>query len=74
MLQPSWTAGCFAAYIGPPDYDYVSPGATAVYDGRAAGIIKAGITADPDDGHYWDQGLLAFMVESVPVENSRIRR
>jgi hypothetical protein len=63
-LEPSWTApgggGVFSAYIGPPDYDYVSPGSTAVYDGREAGIIKAGLTPDPDDGHYWDEGLFAF--------------
>jgi hypothetical protein len=63
-LQPSWTApgggGVFAAYVGPPDYGYVSPGATAVYLGREAGIIKAGLAPDPDDGHYWDEGLFAF--------------
>ena len=62
-LQPSWTApgsgGVFAAYIGPPAYDYVSPGTTAVYDGREAGIIKAGINVDVD-GHYWDEGLFGF--------------
>ena len=65
-LQPSWTApgggGVFAAYIGPPAYGYVSPGTTAIYDGREAGIIKAGINVDPDDGHYWDEGILAFKV------------
>ena len=32
------------AYIGPSDYGYVSPGATALYDGNCeAGIIKAGL-------------------------------
>ncbi len=36
--------GVFSAYIGPPDYGYVSPGSTALYDGREAGIIKAGLT------------------------------
>lgn len=63
-LQPSWTApgggGVFSAYIGPPDYGYVSPGTTAVHDGREAAPIMAGINVDPDDGHYWDQCLYAF--------------
>jgi hypothetical protein len=63
-LDPSWTApgggGVFSAYVGPPAYNYVSPGTTAVYDGREAGIIKAGITPDPDDGNYWDEGLFGF--------------
>ena len=59
-LQPNWTLGVFSAYIGPPDYGYVSPGLTAVYLGRQSGIIKAGLTPDPDDGHYWDEGLFAF--------------
>ncbi len=59
-LQPSWTAigggGVFSAYIGPPSYGYVSPGATALYSGREAGIIRAGyVTATP-----WDEGLFAF--------------
>jgi len=32
-----------------------------MYDGRSAGIIKAGLATDPVDvGHYWDEGLLAF--------------
>ena len=63
-LQPSWTAagggGVFSAYVGPPAYGYVSPGTTAVYVGREAGIIKAGLNVDPDDGHYWDEGLFGF--------------
>jgi len=63
-LEPSWTApgggGVFSAYVGPPDYDYASPGTTAMYNGREAGIIKAGLKPDPDDGHYWDEGLFAF--------------
>jgi hypothetical protein len=63
-LQPSWTAqfggGVFSAYIGPPDYNYVSPGKTAVYDGRQAGIIKAGLAVDPTYGDYEDEGLFAF--------------
>ena len=63
-LDNSWTApgggGVYSAYYGPPDYDDVLPGATAVYLGRQAGIIKAGITPDPTDGHYWDQGLFGF--------------
>ena len=63
-LDNSWTGagggGVYSAYYGPPDYDDVSPGKTAVYLGREAGIIKAGITVDPGDGHYWDQGLFGF--------------
>ncbi|MCX7010304.1 MAG: MBG domain-containing protein, partial [Kiritimatiellaeota bacterium] len=63
-LQPSWTAagggGVYSAYIGPPDYGYVSPGSVAVFDGRSAGIIKAGLEADPGDGQYWDEGLFGF--------------
>ena len=63
-LQPSWTAtgggGVFSAYIGPDAYDYVSPGITALYEGREAGIIKAGLAVD-GDGHYWDEGLFGFM-------------
>jgi hypothetical protein len=63
-LQPSWTApgggGVFSAYVGPPAYGYVSPGTTAVYLGREAGIIKAGLLPDPGDGHYWDEGLFGF--------------
>ncbi len=70
-LQPSWTAagggGVFAAYIGPPDYGYVSPGTTAVYDGREAGIIKAGLTVDPTSGNYEDEGILAFKVNNVAI-------
>lgn len=64
VLEPSWTApgagGVFSAYIGPTKYSYVSPGNTAIYDGREAGIIKAGISIDAD-GHYWDEGLFGFM-------------
>jgi hypothetical protein len=63
-LQPSWTAkfggGVFSAYVGPPAYNYVSPGATALYDGRQAGIIYAGVNVDTDT-HYYDQGLFAFI-------------
>ena len=69
-LQPSWTAtgggGVLAAYYGPPDYDAVSPGTTTLYDGREAAIIKAGLALDPD-GHYWDEGILAFRVNNVDL-------
>lgn len=62
-LQPSWDAvgggGVFSAYIGPPDYGYVSPGSTALFDSREAGIIKAGITAS-STGSYDDEGLFGF--------------
>ena len=64
-LQPSYTTpgggGVFAAYIGPLAYGYVSPGTTAVYDGREAGIIKAGLAVDPTSGHYEDEGLFAVI-------------
>ncbi len=60
VLHPSYSTpgggGVFSAYVGPPDYGYVSPGSTAVYDGREAGIIKAGLNIHTD-GHYRDQGL-----------------
>jgi hypothetical protein len=64
-LQPSWTGvpgggGVWSSYQGPPDYNYVSPGTTAVYDGREAAPIFAGLTIDPIDGIYEDQGLYAF--------------
>lgn len=56
-LQPNWDAGVFSAYVGPPAYGYVSPGTTAVYSGREAGIIKAGFNTSPAD----DEGLFAFI-------------
>ena len=62
-LQPDWTApgggGVFSAYIAPPAYGYVSPGSTSVFNGREAGVIKAGITPK-SDGHYDDEGLFGF--------------
>ena len=67
-LDPSWTAtgggGVYSAYIGPPPdlasgHTYYDPGDTAVYLGREAGIIKAGLNADTD-GNYWDEGLFGF--------------
>jgi hypothetical protein len=63
-LDPSWTApgggGVFSAYIGPPAYGYVSPGATALYDGREAGIIKAGLVEPPGNPDSWDDGIFGF--------------
>jgi hypothetical protein len=63
-LQPSWTAagggGVYALYAGPPAHDWVSPGATAVYDGREAGIIKAGFGFYPGTIDNWDEGLFGF--------------
>ncbi len=58
-LEPSWSTadgqgGVFSAYVGPPSYGYVSPGTTAVYDGREAGIIKAGLVEIP--------GMKAFLL------------
>jgi hypothetical protein len=61
-LQPNWNAtggGVYSAYYGPPDYNAVTPGSTAVYDSRSAAPISAGITAS-STGDYDDQGLLAF--------------
>jgi hypothetical protein len=70
-LQPNWTAvgggGVFSAYVGPPVYGYVSPGTTTVYDGREAGIIKAGLNIGTD-GHYEDEGLFAFK-PTVTINN-----
>ena len=63
-LQPDFAAtgggGVYSAYYGPPAYTPVSPGTTAVYDGRQAGIIKAGLTIDPVDLIFEDEGLFAF--------------
>lgn len=65
-LQATWGVpgdgggGVYSAYVGPPAYGYVSPGSTAVYSGRSAGIIKAGLTVDPTSGVYEDEGLFAF--------------
>ena len=62
-LQPSWNAvgggGVWSSYSGYPGYEMVSPGITTLYEGREAGIIKAGLTPEPD-GHYWDDGIFAF--------------
>jgi len=64
-LLPAWTGagggGVFSAYVGPPTYPYVSPGVTAAYLGREAGIIKAGLTVDPTSGIYQDEGLFGFI-------------
>jgi hypothetical protein len=72
-LQPDWTSvgggGVFSAYIGPPAYGYESPGSTALYDGREAGIIKAGLNVDPTSGHYKDEGLLAFKVPNMNISS-----
>jgi hypothetical protein len=72
-LQPSWDApggGVWAAYYAPDSNTSagVSPGTTAVYDGREAAIIKAGITAE-SDGSYQDEGLLGFKVNSVSLSS-----
>ena len=76
-LQPSWDAvgggGVYSAYYGPNNLDAngyylaVSPGATAVYDGREAAPIYAGLTIDPTHGDYEDQGLFGFKPGDVPV-------
>lgn len=63
VLQPTWGVpgdgggGVYSAYYGPGNgYVAVSPGTTAVFDGREAGIIKAGFNTAPAD----DEGLFAF--------------
>jgi hypothetical protein len=70
-LQPSWSAdgggGVWGSYQGPPAYGYVSPGSVALISGRTGAPIQAGITIDPTDGIYEDQGLLAFKPGSTPV-------
>jgi hypothetical protein len=67
-LLASWTGagggGVYSWYCPPGPFPYYStlysPGTTALYLGREAGIIKAGLTVDPDDGHYWDDGGFGF--------------
>lgn len=53
--------GVYSAYYAPSSdvAPAASPGLTQVYDGREAGIIKAGLVLS-GDGHYWDEGLFAF--------------
>jgi len=62
-LQPDFGAigggGVYSAYYGPPTHDPVSPGATALFDGREAGIIKSGQGANPGPSD-WDECLFAF--------------
>jgi hypothetical protein len=75
-LQPSWTTpgggGVYAAYYAPDSATNpgISPGTTAVFSGREAGIIKAGITPEPSGsnaGQYMDEGLLGFQVNDVDL-------
>jgi hypothetical protein len=63
-LQPTWTApgggGVWSQYLGPDESSTpVSPGVTALIEGREAGVIKAGQAL----GVYWDEGLFAFKPE-----------
>jgi hypothetical protein len=66
-LQPAWDAvgggGVYSAYYaGPPNTNpAVSPGSTAIFDNRPAGIIKAGFGPYPGDITNWDQGLFGFI-------------
>lgn len=65
-LQPSWTApgggGVWSQYLGPDESSTeVSPGVTALIEGREAGVIKAGQAL----GVYWDEGLFAFKPNST---------
>ncbi len=70
-LQPDYTSsgggGVWSAYYGPTAYGPVSPGSTASYDGREAGIIKAGLAVDPSALIYKDEGILAFKVPNVDI-------
>ena len=70
-LQPNFTAagggGVFSGYYGPPTYDPVSPGVTAVYVGRQAAPIYAGVNKDIPNNDYEDQGLFAFKPGGTPV-------
>ena len=61
-LQPNWDPGVYSAYYGPLNgYVGVSPGTTAPYLGREAGLIKAGVTDNPlGSGSYDDEGLFGF--------------
>ncbi len=66
-LQPNYAApgggGVYSAYYGPNNgYVAGSPGTTTIYDGREAGIIKAGLTIDPNDHVYEDEGLFGFQL------------
>ncbi|CAN5354054.1 hypothetical protein BH10ACI3_BH10ACI3_13960 [soil metagenome] len=72
-LQPSFSApgggGVYSGYFGPPSYLGVSPGSTAVFDGRAAGIIKAGLADDPTgSGNYEDDCVFA-VIPDVPINS-----
>ena len=71
-LQPDFTTagggGVWSAYYFPNSTSAgVSPGSTTLFDGRQAGIIKAGITPIVVGGNYEDEGILAFQVPSVAV-------
>jgi hypothetical protein len=70
-LQPDWKAinggGVWSSYQGPPNYNYISPGTTASYNGREAAPIYAGVTIDPIHSDYEDQGLFGFKPGDVPV-------
>jgi hypothetical protein len=66
-LLPDWSTGVWASYQGPTSYDYVSPGSTAMYDGKTAAPIYAGVNIDSTDNQYEDQGLFAFKPGDVPI-------
>jgi len=74
-LQPNATystangmGGVYSAYYGPNNgYAAVSPGSTAFFDGKQAGIIYAGVTKDITDSVYEDQGLFAFKPGDTPI-------
>jgi hypothetical protein len=68
VLSPSWDAegggGVFSSYLGPEEDDVaISPGYTGLYQGKEAGIIKAGIK----EGTYWDEGLFGF-IPNITIE------
>jgi hypothetical protein len=71
-LQPDYGAtnggGVYWVYFGPADnYAGDSPGVTTLHDGRYAAPLYAGVTIDPVDHIYEDQGLFGFKPGNVPV-------
>jgi len=58
----------YFVYYGPNDkYAGDSPGTTSTYNGKVAAPIYAGVTIDPNNSDYEDQGLFGFKPGDVPV-------
>jgi|GEM_PF-3030881 hypothetical protein len=71
-LQPFWNSTSsgkvYSAYYGPNNsYVAISPGNVSLYNGLEAGPISAGVTKDPINLDYEDQGLYAFNTTSTPI-------